>query len=110
MLLVRLGPDVLVAQKLLYLGKKGCFFVVMVRLDKLEPGKRVPYEVCLVCLLDMWSLLPNRVVAAEDAIVEEAHVRRARREHVCLQGWRDEDLAIETAKAKKAQISAVLGT
>src|SRR3569833_3299236 len=45
---MRLSPDGLVVQELLYFGEEDGLFVVVVRLDKLVPRLGVAYEIRLV--------------------------------------------------------------
>lgn len=86
MLLMRLSPHLLVGELLRHLGKQVLLLVVVVRLDELVPRERVPDKVGLVGLLDVRRLVPDGVVAADDAVVKHAHVARASREHVGLAG------------------------
>ncbi len=84
MLLVRPGPDVVVVENLLHLGEEHGLLVVVVRLDELVPRQGVADEGGLVLVTDVRGLLIDAVVAAQDGIVEERHVRRTGREDVGL--------------------------
>lgn len=84
MLLVRLGKDIFVVQQVLDLGEERLLFVIVVGLDKLEPGLGVSHKVCLVGPLDQWGLVVDGVVSTEDRVVQQAHVRRTGREEVGL--------------------------
>ena len=86
MLLVRLGKDVLVLEQLLNLSKQRLFFVVMVRLDESIPGETVANKVGLVLVEDNGRLMEDGVVASEDRVVQQCHVRRARGKDVGLGG------------------------
>lgn len=59
----------LVFQQLLDLGEQCIFFVVMVRLDKLEPGETVANEIGLVLVGNERGLVVDGVVTAEDRVV-----------------------------------------
>jgi len=84
MLVVRLLKNGLIVQHLLHFGKQILLLVVVVRLDKLVPREAVPDERCLVFVEDVGRLLVDRVVAAEDRVVQKGHVRRTGREDVGL--------------------------
>ena len=64
-----LPQDGLVPEQLLNLGEERGFLVVMVRLDKLEPGETVANKVGLVLVQDERGLVVNGIVAAEDRVV-----------------------------------------
>ena len=68
-LLMCLPQDGLVPEQLLNLGEERGFLVVMVRLDKLEPGETVANKVGLVLVQDERGLVVNGIVAAEDRVV-----------------------------------------
>ncbi len=68
-LLMCLPQDGLVPEQLLNLGEERGFLVVMVRLDKLEPGETVTNKVGLVLVQDERGLVVNGIVAAEDRVV-----------------------------------------
>ena len=84
MLMVRLGPHVLVVQKLLHLYKQHVLLVVVMRLDKLVPRQTVSHKVPHFRVLDVLGLVEDGVVPADDGVVQEGHVRCARGEQVGL--------------------------
>jgi hypothetical protein len=59
----------LVFQQLLNLGEQYIFLVVMVRLDKLEPGEAVANKIGLVLVGYERRLVVDRIVAAKDRVV-----------------------------------------
>ena len=69
MLLVCFLEYRLVFQQLLNLGEQYIFLVVMVRLDKLEPGEAVANKIGLVLVGNERGLVVDRIVTAEDRVV-----------------------------------------
>lgn len=59
----------LVLQEFFNLGEEVCFLIVVVRLDKLEPGQTVSDEISPICFLDMGNLVVDRVVPSNDGVV-----------------------------------------
>ena len=62
----------LVFQQLLNLDEQYIFLVVMVRLDKLEPGEAVANKISLVLVGNERGLVVDRIVAAKDRVVWNA--------------------------------------
>lgn len=69
MLLMRFPKYRFVPQQLLDLGEERSLLVVMVRLDKLEPGEAVPNKVGFVLVEDERGLVVDGIVATEDRVV-----------------------------------------
>lgn len=86
MLRVSLLKDFVILQEFTDLGEEVILLVVVVRLDKFVPGERVSDEICLVLLTKAYSLMPDRVVATDNAVVQQGHMGCARGEDVGLLG------------------------
>ena len=69
MLLMRFPKYRFVPQQVLDLGEERGLLVVMVRLDKLEPGEAVPNKVGLVLVENERGLVVDGIVATEDRVV-----------------------------------------
>ena len=69
MLLMSFPKYRFVPQQLLDLGEERGLLVVMVRLDKLEPGEAVPNKVGLVLVENERGLVVDGIVATEDRVV-----------------------------------------
>lgn len=85
MLLVRLSPHSFIPKQVLHLGEQILLLIVMMGLDKTEPGLRVSDKVGLVGILDMRGLEVDGVEATDDGIVEKSHVSGACRKEIRLQ-------------------------
>lgn len=56
-------------------------FKVVVRFNQAMPCKTIPYEIWIIGLGDLWSLLIDAVIASNQRVMAESHVR-------CFQGKR----------------------
>lgn len=86
MLLVRLFKDGLVLQQLLHLGEERLLLVIVVGLDEFVPDQSISDKIGLVLVQEVWCLLVDGVVAAEDRVVQERHMGCAGRKDVGLFG------------------------
>ncbi len=84
MLFVRVGPDGLVGQQVLNLDEEGGLFVVMVRGHELVPCAAVADKGGAIGGGDVRGLAVDGVEAAENGIVQEAHVGGSRGEEIGL--------------------------
>lgn len=85
MLVVRLLPDRVFAEKLLDLGEKIVLLIIMVRFDKLEPGLGITDKVSLVCISYMRSLEIDGVEATDNGVVQKRHVSSTSGEKIGLE-------------------------
>ena len=84
MLFVGLVQDALLPDDLQNLRKQRCLLVVMVAPNEFEPGEAVANEICVILWFHMWCLQINAIIAPQDGIVEQCHMRSTLDERVCL--------------------------
>lgn len=84
MLAVRLLEDCPILEQVFDLFEERLLLVIVVRLDQLVPSQGVPHEIGLVVFLNVRGLEPNGVVASQNGVVQQGHVRGAGREQVSL--------------------------